>query len=41
MVLAIGDETARVALTVHHAGYEAKAEVPWSMRQEWLADMNT
>lgn len=41
MVMAIGDETARVALTVHHAGYEAEAEVPWSMRQEWLADMNT
>ena len=39
MVQAIGDSAARVALTVHHAGYNAEAEVPWSMRQEWLLDL--
>ena len=39
MVQAIGDPAARVALTVHHAGYDAEAEVPWSMRQEWLLDL--
>lgn len=39
MVQAIGDQSARVALTVHHAGYDAEAEVPWSMRQEWLLDL--
>lgn len=39
MVRAIGDQAARVALTVYHAGYEAEAEVPWAMRQEWLEDL--
>ena len=40
MVQAIGDQAARVALTVHHAGYDAEAEVPWHMRQEWLSDLS-
>jgi len=40
IVLAIGDESARVALTVDHNGYAAEAEVPWPMRQEWLEDLN-
>lgn len=40
MVQAIGDESARVTLTVHHNGYAAEAEVPWPMRQEWLEDLN-
>jgi hypothetical protein len=40
MVQAINDQSARVALTVHHAGYNAEAEVPWHMRQEWLTDLN-
>ncbi len=39
MVKAIGDQSARVALMVHHAGYDAEAEVPWPMRQEWLSDL--
>ena len=39
MVTAIADQAARVALTVHHAGYDAEAEVPWVTRQEWLADL--
>jgi hypothetical protein len=39
MVHALADQSARVALTVHHGGYEAEAEVPWSMRQEWLSDL--
>ncbi len=40
MVQAIGDQAARVALTVEHAGYEAEVEIPWPMRQEWLADLH-
>jgi hypothetical protein len=40
MVQALGDRSARVALTVHHAGYDAEAEVAWPMRQEWLSDLN-
>jgi hypothetical protein len=40
IVQAINDQSARVALTVHHAGYNAEAEVPWHMRQEWLTDLN-
>ncbi len=39
MVTAIADQAARVALAVHHAGYDAEAEVPWVTRQEWLADL--
>jgi hypothetical protein len=40
MVQAMGDQSARVALIVHHAGYNAEAEVPLPMRQEWLSDLN-
>lgn len=40
MVSAIGDQSARVALSVRHGGYEAEVEVPWPMRQEWLSDLN-
>lgn len=40
MVQALADQSARVALTVHHGGYDAETEVPWSMRQEWLSDLN-
>ena len=40
MVQAFADQSARVALTVHHNGYDAEAEVPWPMRQEWLEDLN-
>ncbi len=39
MVTALGDQAVRVALSVRHAGYEADAEVPWAMRQEWLSDL--
>ncbi len=39
MVRAIGDPAARVALSVRHGGYEAEADVPWEMRQEWLSDL--
>ena len=39
MVTALGDQAVRVALSVHHAGYDAEAEVPWTMRQEWLSDL--
>ncbi len=39
MVQAIGDQSARVALTVHHGEYNAEAEVPWPMRQEWRSDL--
>ena len=41
MVKAIGDQSARVALMVHHAGYDAEAEVPWMTRQEWLEDLGS
>ena len=40
MIQAFADRSARVALTVHHNGYDAEAEVPWPMRQEWLEDVN-
>ncbi len=40
MIQAVADQSARVALTVHHNGYDAEAEVPWPMRQEWLEDVN-
>jgi hypothetical protein len=40
MIQAFADQSARVALTVHHNGYDAEAEVPWPMRQEWLEDLN-
>lgn len=39
MVKALRDQAVRVALSVRHAGYEAEAEVPWAMRQEWLSDL--
>lgn len=39
MVTALGDQAVRVALSVRHAGYDAEAEVPWTMRQEWLSDL--
>lgn len=39
MVTALADQAVRVALSVRHAGYEADAEVPWMMRQEWLSDL--
>ena len=39
MVKALRDQAVRVALSVRHAGYEAEAEVPWGMRQEWLSDL--
>jgi hypothetical protein len=39
MVQAIADPSARVALTVQHGEYDAEAEVPWPMRQEWLSDL--
>ncbi len=39
MVTALADPAVRVALSVRHAGYEADAEVPWTMRQEWLSDL--
>ena len=39
MVTALADQAVRVALSVRHAGYEADAEVPWTMRQEWLSDL--
>ena len=40
MVQAISDQSARAVLTVHHAGYNAEAEVPWPMREEWRSDLN-
>ena len=39
MMTALADPAVRVALSVRHAGYEADAEVPWTMRQEWLSDL--
>ena len=39
MVTALADPAVRAALSVRHAGYEADAEVPWTMRQEWLSDL--
>lgn len=39
MITALADPAVRVALSVHHAGYDAEVEVPWTMRQEWLADV--
>ncbi len=39
MITAFADPAVRVALSVRHAGYEADAEVPWTMRQEWLSDL--
>lgn len=41
MVTTLADPAARAALSVHHAGYDAEVEVPWTMRQEWLADLRT
>lgn len=39
MVATLADPAARVALSVHHLGYDAEVEAPWIMRQEWLADI--
>ena len=39
MVTTLADPAARVALSVHHSGYDAEVEVPWAMRQEWVADL--
>jgi hypothetical protein len=39
MIQALPDQSSRVALMVHHKGYDAEAEVPWPMRQEWLEDL--
>jgi len=41
MVKALGDQAVRAALMVHHPGYDAEAEVPWEMRQEWLNDLRS
>jgi hypothetical protein len=40
MIQAFADQAARVALTIHHNGYDAEGEVAWPMRQEWLEDLN-
>ena len=40
MLTTLSDPAARVALSVHHAGYDAEVEVPWTMREEWLADLH-
>jgi len=39
MITAFADPAVRVALAIRHGGYEADAEVPWTMRQEWLSDL--
>jgi hypothetical protein len=39
MIHAIGDPAVRVTLSVSHGTYQAEAEVPWAMRQEWLTDL--
>jgi hypothetical protein len=39
MVTAIGNPAVRVALSVIHGSYREEADVPWAMRQEWLADL--
>ncbi len=39
MAQAIGDPSLRVSLTVDHASYRHEVEVPWAMREEWLADL--
>jgi hypothetical protein len=39
MIAAINDPAVRVALSVAHGEYQEEAEVPWAMRQEWLADL--
>lgn len=39
MVQAIGDPAMRVSLTVDHASYRHEVDVPWTMREEWLADL--
>lgn len=37
MVATLADPAARVALSVHHPGYDAEVEAPWIMRQSgWL-----
>ena len=39
MVAAIKDPSARVTLSVSHREYREEVEVPWVLRQEWLADL--
>ncbi|HMZ54615.1 MAG TPA: DUF3501 family protein [Nitrospira sp.] len=39
MVSALSDQAVRVALSVHHSGYDAEVDVPWTMREEWVADL--
>ncbi len=40
MVKTFADPALRVVVTVNHAGYEAEAEAPWALREEWLADLS-
>lgn len=39
MITALADPTHRVSIAVHHPGCHAEAEVPWAMREEWMADL--
>jgi hypothetical protein len=39
MIAAISDPAVRVALSIAHGSYREQVEVPWAMRQEWLADL--
>jgi hypothetical protein len=39
MVKAISDPALRVSLAVSHATYQHEVDVPWVMREEWLADL--
>lgn len=39
MIAAINDPAVRVALSVIHGSYREEVDVPWTMREEWLADL--
>jgi Protein of unknown function (DUF3501) len=39
MIAAINDPAVRVTLSVTHGAYREEVDVPWAMRQEWLADL--
>lgn len=39
MIAAIKDPAVRVALSVAHGSYREEVDVPWAMREEWLADL--
>lgn len=39
MIAAINDPAVRVALSVAHGSYREEVDVPWAMREEWLADL--